>query len=333
MSNRPLRIGVISTANIGRKSVIPAMQRAANVVVAAIAGRDERQARDFAAELAIPNHYGSYDALLADADIDAVYIPLPNSMHREWTIKAAHAGKHILCEKPLGLTAAECREMAAAAEACGVVLMEAFMYRFHPQLAKVRTLLADGAIGAVRLLQSSFSFLLLNPANIRLRRDLGGGSLMDVGCYCVNLSRTLFEAEPVEVQAFARWSDGGVDEQMAGSLRFADGRLAQFDCALHIARREAYHIAGTDGTIDVPVAFVPRINDTVVVLNRGTERESRFTIPAVDEYQLMAEHFVDAVLEHRQVRYPAVEAAANMRVIEALYRSAHNSGRPEMVEQ
>ncbi len=333
MTNDKLRWGILSTANIGREAVIPAIKAASNGTVVAVASRDVQHARDVATELAIPQHYGSYEELLADGGIDAVYIPLPNSLHLEWTIKAAKAGKHILCEKPLALNAAECSEMTAAAEQCGVLLMEAFMYRFHPQLAKVRELVDQGVIGDVRLLHSAFTFRLTNPANIRLQRELGGGSLMDVGCYCVNVSRTLFGAEPVEVQAFASWSASGVDEQMVGVLRFADGRYAQFDSALTLARREAYQVVGTDGVLDVPVAFLPGINDTLIYQNRGGRNEQRYTVSGVDEYRLMVEHFGDAVLMQRPLRYLAAEAACNMRVIEALYRSAHNGGRPEAVEQ
>src|SRR3954447_13087611 len=185
-----VRWGVLSTANIGRRAVLPAIQRSRNGELVAVASRDADKARAFAADLGIPRAYASYEQLLADPEIEAVYIPLPNSMHREWTIKAAQAGKHILCEKPLGLNAAECAEMDAAARQNGVLLMEAFMYRFHPQTERVIQLIRQGAIGHPRLIHAAFTFRLSNPANIRLQSDLGGGSLMDVGCYCVNVSRT-----------------------------------------------------------------------------------------------------------------------------------------------
>ncbi|MBA3943878.1 MAG: Gfo/Idh/MocA family oxidoreductase [Herpetosiphonaceae bacterium] len=332
MTNDKLRWGILSTANIGKKAVIPAIKASSNGTVAALASRDGQHAQVVATELGIPQSYGSYEELLADPGIDAVYIPLPNSLHYEWTIKAARAGKHILCEKPLALNADQCMEMAVAAEQAGVLLMEAFMYRFHPQLAQVRALLDQGAIGDVRLLRSAFTFRLTNPANIRLQSELGGGSLMDVGCYCVNLSRTLFDAEPVEVQAFASWSAGGVDEQIVGTLHFANGRYAQFDSALTLARRETYQVVGTDGVLDLPVAFLPGTNDTLIYQNRGGPNEQSYTVAGVDEYRLMVEHFAGAVLGQRPVRYPASEAARNVRVIEALYRSARNNGRPEAVE-
>jgi predicted dehydrogenase len=329
MTAEKLRWGVLSTANIGRAAVIPAIQHSANGEVVAVASRDAQKAREFASKLAIPGSYGRYEALLADPSIEAVYIPLPNSLHREWTIKAAEAGKHILCEKPLGLNAAECAEMEAAARRHGVRLMEAFMYRFHPQTEKVIELVRGGAAGDVRLIHSAFTFRVMNPANIRLQAALGGGSLMDVGCYCVNISRTVAGAEPVEAQAYARWAAGGVDEQMTGTLRFACGLLAQFDCALSLERREFYEVAGTDGRLMVPVAFLPGTAETTIRQGQSRKVETVHTIPGVDEYQLMVEHFVDSARNGQPFRYDAAEAAANMLTIEALYRSARNGGRPE----
>ena len=229
-----LRWGVISTSNIGRAAVNPAIQASNNGELMAVASRDGERAREFAEKWDIPAHYGSYEALLDDDSLDAVYIPLPNSMHREWTVRAAEKGKRVLCEKPLALNEAECGEMRAAADANGVKLMEAFMYRFHPRIQRVVEMVRAGAVGDLKVITSAFTFRLKNPDNIRLDPDLGGGSLMDVGCYCVNVSRTIAGAEPVEVQAVAHQSASGVDEQMAGTLRFEDGLLAQFDCALAI---------------------------------------------------------------------------------------------------
>ena len=332
MVERKLRWGVLSTANIGRAAVIPAIQRSSNGKVIAVASRNEEKARLFADDLGIPRALGSYKALLAAEDIEAVYIPLPNSLHREWTIKATEAGKHVLCEKPLALNAAECDEIEMAARRHGVLLMEAFMYRFHPQTEKVLQLIQQGAIGTVRLIHAAFTFRLAHRAtNIRLKPELGGGALMDVGCYCVNVSRTLAGTEPVEVQAYAHWAETGVDEQLVGTLRFADGLLAQFDCALSLERREMYQVVGTDGHLDVPKAFLPGTADTTVIQRHGRRTETVHTILGVDEYQLMVEHFADCVLHQMPVRYPPSEAANNMRVIEALYRSARNGGQPEGV--
>jgi predicted dehydrogenase len=329
VDGKRLRWGIISTANIGRAAVIPAIQSSRNGDAAAVASRDAHKGAEFAQRLGIPRSYPSYEALLAADDIDAVYIPLPNSLHREWTIKAAEAGKHVLCEKPLALNAAECAEMEGAAQAHGVKLMEAFMYHFHPQTEKVLELVRSGAVGQVRLIHSAFTFRVTNPANIRLRPELGGGALMDVGCYCVNISRTLAGAEPVQVQAIASWGQTGVDELLAGTLSFPNGLLAQFDCSLVLERRESYQVAGTDGCLDVPVAFLPGDKDTIIYERHGRQGEAVHSTPGVDVYRLCVEHFADCALNDCPPRCGPAEAAANMRVIEALYRSARRDGRSE----
>lgn len=327
MTDTKLRWGVISTANIGRAAVNPAIQASMNGELVAVASRDATRAEAFAEKWGIPRHYGSYEALLEDEDIDAVYNPLPNSLHREWTIRATEAEKHVLCEKPLAVGAAECLEMADAARAHGVKLMEAFMYRFHPRTERVLQMVREGAVGDPRMIHSAFTFRLTKPDNIRLDPALGGGSLMDVGCYCVNISRTVAGAEPMEVQATARWAASGVDEQMAGTLRFGSGLLAQFDCALTMERREVYEIAGTDGYLAVAAAFLPGTGDVEIVERRGRGEEIRHVVGGADEYRSMVEHFADAALHDRPLRYAAEEAAANMRVIEALYQSARGGGQ------
>jgi predicted dehydrogenase len=331
MPDGKLRFGILSTAHIARAAVIPAIKSSRNGDVRAVGSRNRERAYAFASELGIPQSYGSYEALLEAEDIDAVYIGLPNSLHCEWTVKAAEAGKHVLCEKPLGATAAECEEMDRAARKNGVVLMEAFMYRFHPRTERVSRLVREGAIGPLSAIQSTFTFRLRRTDDIRLQKELAGGALMDVGCYCVNVSRTLAAAEPVEAQAFALWAESGVDSQMAGTLRFESGLLAQFDCALTLERRESYQAAGPEGHLLVSSAFLPGEGETTIEEHHGRQGRSIHTLPGADEYRLMVEHFSDAALEGREVRYPASEAAANLRAIEALYRSAKNGGRPEAV--
>ena len=321
MAEQKIRWGILSTANIGRAAVIPAIQSSKNGTVAAVASRDAQKGAEFALKAGIPKSYGSYEALLDDPEIDALYIPVPNSLHYEWTIKAARAGKHILCEKPLALSAAQCLEMDAAAKEHHVVLMEAFMYRFHPRTEKCIELTQAGALGPLQMIQSSFTFKLTRPDNIRLQADLGGGALMDVGCYCVNLSRTLAGQEPVAVQATAQWASSGVDAQMAGTLRFSNSLVAQFDCALTMSRRESYTAAGTDGFFYAPSAFLPGKADIELLEYRDRET-TRHSFTGRDEYQVMVEHFSDCILNEGQPRYSALEAAANMRVIEALYQSA-----------
>ena len=322
-----LRWGVLSTSNIGRAAVNPAIQASSNGELLAVASRDAERARTFAEQWDIPSHYGSYEALLDDDSIDAVYIPLPNTLHREWTIRAADKGKHVLCEKPLALSAACCEEMQAAADANGVRLMEAFMYRFHPRIDRVVEMVRSGVVGDLKMITSAFTFRLRSPDNIRLDPELGGGSLMDVGCYCVNVSRTIAGAEPVNVQAVAVPSGSGVDEQMVGTLRFGDGLFAQFDCALNMERRESFVVGGTDAYLTVPAAFLPGTDDVVIEEVRSRGETTRHIVPGDDEYRLMVEHFADCVLNDRPLRYTAEEAAGNMRVIAALYESARRDGQ------
>jgi len=323
-----IRFGVLSTANIGRAAVNPAIQASRNAELVAIAGRDGERAREFARAGSIPRGYGSYEALLEDPEVDAVYIPLPNSLHREWTIRAAEMKKHVLCEKPLAMTAAECREMHAAADANGVRLMEAFMYRFHPRTERFFEMVRGGSIGELRAIRSAFTFRLTNPANIRLRKDLGGGALMDVGCYCVDVSRRLAASAPVEAQAWATWGASGVDAQLAGAIRFENGVVAQFDCALTMERREFYEAGGTEATLFTSQAFVSGTSDVEIVEQRGRAAETRHAVPGVDQYRLMVEHFADCVLSGEAPRFGASEAIANMALIEALYASARSGGRP-----
>ncbi len=325
MTDTTLRWGILSTANIGRAAVIPAIQASRNGRVMAVASRDAARAAAFAAQAGIPTSLGSYDALLADPAIDAVYIPLPNSLHHSWTIRAAEHGKHVLCEKPLALTPDECLEMEAAARANGVQLMEAFMYRFHPRTTRVVELVRAGAIGQLKAIRSTFTFRLTRPDNIRLRPELGGGALMDVGCYCVNVSRTIAGTEPTHVQAWAEWTPSGVDGRLVGTLFFPDNVTAQFDCALNLERREWFEAAGTDETLRVTAAFLPGTGPVPIERHRGRNLTNE-PIPGADEYQTMVEHFADAALSGAPPRYPATEAAANMAVITALYRSARASG-------
>jgi predicted dehydrogenase len=321
----------LSTANIGRAAVNPAIQASANGALSAVGSRNAETAADFARAHGIPRWHASYQALLDDPDLDAVYIPLPNSLHREWTIRAVEKKKHVLCEKPLAATAAECREMHAAAEANGVKLMEAFMYRFHPRTEKALALAGDGTIGALRSIRSVFTFRLTKPENIRLNAALAGGSLMDVGCYCVNLSRTAAGREPLEAQAWATFGPSGVDIQLAGSLRFEGGVVAQIESALTIERRQSYEIAGSDATLVADSAFVPGTDAAAVIERRGKEPERRHDVAGIDQYRLMVEHFADCALHGRPLRYTAQEAAHNMAAIEALYRSARADGKPVAV--
>jgi predicted dehydrogenase len=331
MTDQTIRWGVLGTANIGRAAVNPAIQASRNGTLLAIASRDHERAREFAARWGIPRAHGSYEALLTDPDVDAVYIPLPNNLHREWTIRATEHGKHVLCEKPLALTAGECREMHAAAGANGTLLMEAFMYRFHPRTELLLAMVASGALGAVRAIRSAFTFRLTRPDNIRLRPDLGGGALMDVGCYCVNVSRTVAGGEPTEVQAWATWGPSGVDVELTGVLRFESGLIAHFDCALTMDRRELVEVAGVDAILTMEAAFLPGTG-AVSLIERCAGAAVRHEVQGTDEYRLMVEHFADAALHGYHPRYAADDATANMAAIEGLYQSARAGGQPVALE-
>jgi predicted dehydrogenase len=248
--NKPLNIGILGCANIARQFTA-AVQASPAVRVAAAASRNIDTAAAFAQSLGIPRHHGSYEALLVDASIDVIYLPLPNSLHAEWAIKALQAGKHVLCEKPLALSRAEAEAMFAAARASGVMLLEGFPYYFQPQTGDMLKLLHSGAIGEVRGVQACFGFMLQNPqGNIRLNADLGGGALLDAGSYALSLIRLVMGEAPVRVLAQPRWADSGVDISLMATLMYADGRTAQLSCAMDVANHRRAVIMGTAGTIE-----------------------------------------------------------------------------------
>jgi predicted dehydrogenase len=316
-----IRWGVISTARIGENRVIPAIQASSNGIVAAVASRSLEKAQAFAARLSIPKAYGSYEALLADPDIDAVYNPLPNSEHAAWSIAAAEAGKPTLCEKPLARDAAEAQMMVEAFAARGLLFAEAFMYRFHPQHAAARRIIAEGGIGAPQIISASFTFTVRSELDIRLRADLAGGALMDVGCYCVSAMRLLTGEEPAHAAAVARFGASGVDEAIAGALIFPSGVVGHFDAGVRASRLHMYEVRGTEGRILVDAAFVPHGLTTTVRHWHGDDYVEH-SHPPVDQYRLMVEDFADALLHKRPPAYPPSDAVANMRVLDQLIASA-----------
>lgn len=326
MNERKVRWGIIGTARIAEK-LIRGIQVSQNGELLAIASRTEEKARAFAKQHDIPRAYGSYEALLSDPEIEAVYNPLPNSLHGEWTIKAIEAGKPTLCEKPMACNAAEAQQMIDAARSHNVLLMEAFMYRFHPQMIRLKEILDQGAIGELRVIRTAFTFGLYDLNNVRLKKELCGGAVMDVGCYCVNFSRYVAGSEPTEVFAVAHIGPkSGVDEMMAGTLIFSNGVVAQFDCSFRSAGRAFCEVVGSEGKIDVPSPWVPgSVPGRLIVTRRGTSE----TIEAgvADPYQLEVEHFGACILEGTPLFLPPEEGLKNMRVIDALYRSARD-GRP-----
>ena len=321
-----LRWGVLSTARIGRLKVIPGIQRAERCRVVAIASRDRARASSLAASLDIPRVHDSYASLLADPEVDAVYIPLPNHLHNEWSKRAADAGKHVLCEKPAALDAAETADMIEHCVARGVVWMEAFMYRYHPQWASVRKLLDEGAVGELRTVRSVFTFTVRDPQNIRRRPEYGGGSLYDVGAYCVNVARWMFGRPPVAVTGISQPSPEGVDEDFLGVLDFGSGQSAQFVSSLSQPYRHHVQLLGTEGTITVPQAFVLRRDDVAIEVTDADGKTRSITVGGDDEYRLEVEDFARCVLEGRQPEVVSHEDTLwNMRTIDALYASASES--------
>jgi len=315
-----VRWGILSTAKIGMTKVTPAIQLAANCEVVGIASRDGDRAAAAAQELGIAAPYDSYEELLAASDIDAVYIPLPNDMHAEWTMKAAAAGKHVLCEKPLGMTVAEAVEMAAACRAAGVKLAEAFMYRHHPIWVEAQRLVAAGSIGELQAVQSWFGYYNDDPANIRNRVDNGGGAVMDVGCYNINLSRMLFAAEPVHVAASVRRDPVmGIDTLTSAILEFPGGGQATFTCATRSAPGQWVHIIGDAGRIDIEVPFnIPPDLESRILLVRAGEPAETIEFPPADQYTIQAELFAQAILDDTAFPVGIDDAIANMSVIEAI---------------
>ena len=323
-----LRWGVMSTANIAIKKVMPGIQKASNGELAAIASRSLDAANDVADSFGIPHRFGSYVDLLESDEIEAVYIPLPNDMHLEWTLAAAEAGKHVLCEKPLALTAADAQEMVDACAQAGVTVMEAFMYRLHPSWLKVRELVASGEIGDLTAIIAGFAFFMDNPGNIRNKPEHGGGALMDIGCYPINVARMLFGSEPVSVSAsMSRHPDFGTDVLTSAVLGFAAGH-ATFTVSTLAEPAQFVHVMGSDGRIDVEIPFnVPEEHETSIHLIRGGNppREpgvETFHFEPADQYAIEAELFARAVLEGATVPTPPEDGVANMAVIERIVAAA-----------
>lgn len=328
-----LRWGVLSTAAIGVKKVIPAMQRSQHTVVTAIASRDLAKAQQSAAQLGIATAYGSYEELLADPAIDAIYNPLPNNLHVPWTIRAAEAGKHVLCEKPLGMTAKEAATLIDVRERCGVKIGEAFMVRTHPQWVRVDELLRQGRIGDVRCVIGAFSYHNVQPANIRNSLELGGGALMDIGCYLIFFARMAFRAEPLRVVAsLERDPAMGIDRLTSALLEFPSGQ-AIFTCSTQLVPHQRVQILGTRGRIEVEVpANAAPDRPARILIDDGPDpygaNITAETFGAVDQYTLQGDAFTRAVREGREVPVSVEEGVRNMAVVEAVFRSAE-SGRWE----
>ena len=328
-----LRWGVLGTARIVRKTV-PALQRTKNGQVAAVASRDEARAEACAETYGISQAFGSYAALLDAPDIDAVYLTLPNALHYEWVIRSLEAGKHVLCEKPLALSAAECEDIKRMSEKSGFKVLEGFMYRFHPRFEKLQELLRTDVIGKLTFINVAHSFAAEDQNNIRWSSGLGGGALFDVGCYCVNVSRTLAGAEPRELSAFANYAganDGGrVDSSFAGMLRFPAGITARFDCGVNLERRNCLELVGTQGRFYLENPFSLLEKDSVIEEHHFGQDSVTHEIKGANHFVKMMEHFAESVLKGTALRYGLDNAVGNAQVLEALAEAARRADAQEL---
>jgi predicted dehydrogenase len=322
-----IKWGILSTAKIGIKRVIPAIIAGQRGVVTAIASRDADRAARVAADFGIARAYAGYQTLLDDPEIEAIYNPLPNHLHVEWTIRALDAGKHVLCEKPIGLNAGEAQAIIAARERSGKRVMEAFMVRFHPQWQRIRTLVREGRIGVVKVIQSAFVFPVLDPNNVRNREELGGGALYDVGCYPILTARYLFGTEPERAVALIdRDPKLGIDRVTSGLLSFAGGGQLTFSSALQLAAYQRVVILGSQGRIEVSVPFTPQKDYACrIIIDTGTTLDGSSAVfeqfPAVDQYALQCDQAAAVMRGEAAQEFPIEDAIANMRAIDALYRS------------
>ncbi|HTI65186.1 MAG TPA: Gfo/Idh/MocA family oxidoreductase [Gemmatimonadaceae bacterium] len=333
----PVRWGVLGAANIAVAKVIPAMMRSERSRVVAIASRDQSKATAAASALGIPRAYGSYEALLADPDVEAIYNPLPNHLHVPWSIRAAEAGKHVLCEKPIALSAVEAEQLRAARDRTGVLVGEAFMVRTHPQWQEARRLVESGSIGPLTLVSGHFSYYRRDRDDIRSRPEYGGGALMDIGCYPITLSRWLFGAEPIAVIAqIDRDPDFGVDRFVSALMRFPGGQ-ATFACSGQLVPFQRMELFGARGRIQVEIPFnAPPDRPCRIFVDDGSAlgglAAKVIEFPVVDQYAVQADHFSDAIRGRGAVPVPIDDAVANMAVIDALFRSA-DSARWEIPER
>ena len=333
MTHERVRWGVLGCASIAMRKVIPAMQRSEQCDVLAIASRSPERAAQAAHELHIARSYGRYEDLLADPDVEAVYIPLPNHLHAEWTRCAAAAGKHVLCEKPLAMDAREAAGMLEACRDAGVALMEAFMYRLHPLWLRAHELVRDGAIGRLEAIQASFSYRNVDPANIRNIAEYGGGALMDIGCYPINVARWFFGAEPDHVAAAVRRDPAfGTDVLASAILDFA-GRQATFICSTQVEDDQRVQLLGTAGRLVVPIPFnIPPDRPTQLLLAAGGDPPVApdidiIEVPAADPYGVQGDAFSTAVRAGAPVPIPPDDAVGNLAVIEQILSAGRGRDR------
>ena len=325
--NQTIRWGVLSTAKIAQKELIPAIKRAVNAEVTGIASSSEEKAKEVAQKFSIQKVYSSYEQLLNDPDIDAVYIPLPNHLHKEWVIKAANKGKHILCEKPAALDAGAFQEMKTACEKNKVIFMEAFMYYFHPQHARVREVIANGEIGEVKYMRAGFTFPIGDnqATNIRMNKEKGGGSIYDIGCYAIHSIRTILQQEPETVHVHATLDpDYDVDVDAVTFMSFPNGVHASFDVSFHQANRAEYEVFGTEGKVSIPNAYRPDWYGgagKVIVERNGVTRTETFY---ADQYKVEVEHISNVILGNESLQLDMNQTLSNMETIDACVKSIRN---------
>jgi predicted dehydrogenase len=331
-----LNWGILGAARIATSQVIPALQLGETHRVLAIASRDAEKASAAARSLGIPRSYGSYESLLADADIEAIYNPLPNHLHVPWTIRAMEAGKHVLCEKPIAMNAEEARTLVDVQRRTGMQVVEAFMVRSHPQWLEARALVANGRIGDISLITGHFSYNRRDPADVRSRVDYGGGVLLDIGCYPITMSRWLFGSEPLRAVAFIdRDPDMGIDRLTSGLVEFAGGRQLAFTCAGQLVLHQVMQVYGSKGRIQFEIPFnAPHNRPVKVIVDDGRDLTgggiSVIEIPAANQFLLQADRFADAIQGRGELPVRLEDSIANMAVIDALFRSAE-SGRAERI--
>ena len=333
--SRRVRWGILSTAAIGIEKVIPAMQRGDWSEISAIASRDLNKAKQAARRFGIAKAYGSYDELLADDEIEAIYNPLPNHLHVPWTVRAAEAGKHVLCEKPIGLNVDEARQLLRTRDRIGVKIQEAFMVRTHPQWIMTQELIESGRIGDLRAIVGFFSYFNRDPANIRNKPEIGGGALMDIGCYPINLSRFIFGAEPRRVLGLIeRDPDLGTDRLTSAILDFHTGQ-ASFTCSTQLVSYQRMQLCGTRGRLEVEIPFnAPPDRPTRIFIHDGSDLAGNNPevreLPICDQYTIQGDLFSRAIVENSAQAVSLEDAVRNMAVIDALFRSA-SAGRWEPI--
>lgn len=323
--NNKIRWGILGTAKIARQKLIPAINSSSSSEVIAVASRSQEQAQTFADDCNIAKAYGSYQELLEAPDIDAVYIPLPNHLHVLWAIKALEAGKHVLCEKPLGLDYADAEKLARVSQQYpNLVMMEAFMYRFHPQWIKAKKLIQSGSIGKVSSIEASFSYFNREPNNVRNQAEIGGGGLMDVGCYCISACRYLYDSEPQRVVGLLDYDEEfGIDKHAHGMLNFAAGQATIF-CSTQSEPSQRVYIIGTSGALLLDSPFYQTGDGSAQLRVYHDLGETFFNFPDCDQYSIQVDSFAKAVRHNLSAPTPISDALANMKVIDAMFASHKN---------